>query len=77
MHPYRGGLDDGVSGFLKGTLKGVSGVIIKPISGVLDATAKTAEALTSIFTASEDKSREVRMRMPRILYEKTQYFKEI
>ena len=32
---------EGVEGLLKGTLKGVSGLIIKPITGTLDATAKT------------------------------------
>lgn len=54
MHPYNGSVDEGVTGFLKGTLKGVSGVIMKPLSGALDATAKTAEGLTSIFTVYED-----------------------
>lgn len=77
MHPYKGSIDEGVTGFFKGTLKGFSGVITKPLSGILDATAKTAEGLTSVFTVYEERSRDQRMRLPRILYEKTQYFKEI
>jgi hypothetical protein len=29
-------------GFLLGSLKGITGLVIKPVSGIIDATTKTA-----------------------------------
>ena len=49
MHPYQGVKNEGFTGLIKGTLKGISGIITKPISGALDATAKAAEGLISVF----------------------------
>jgi vacuolar protein sorting-associated protein 13A/C len=40
--PYRGACEDGVTGFVGGMFKGVTGVVTKPLAGVLDATAKAA-----------------------------------
>ena len=40
--PYEEAKRDGVFGFFKGAFLGISGLVTKPVSGVLDATAKTA-----------------------------------
>jgi vacuolar protein sorting-associated protein 13A/C len=34
-----------LKGFFKGGLKGITGLIVKPVSGVIDATSKTAEGI--------------------------------
>ena len=36
---------NGAEGFFKGAFSGVVGFIIKPITGVIDMTAKTAEGI--------------------------------
>jgi vacuolar protein sorting-associated protein 13A/C len=35
----------GFTGFFKGTAQGIAGLVIKPVTGVLDATSKTAEGI--------------------------------
>lgn len=44
--PYQGMKEDGFFGALKGSLKGLAGLITKPLTGIIDATSKTAEGLT-------------------------------
>mmetsp|Transcript_17068 Transcript_17068/g.26373 ORF Transcript_17068/g.26373 Transcript_17068/m.26373 type:complete len:94 (-) Transcript_17068:603-884(-) len=39
----KGARREGVKGFMKGTFKGIRGVIVKPISGTLDFVMKTTE----------------------------------
>jgi vacuolar protein sorting-associated protein 13A/C len=41
--PIRGARTGGVKGLMKGTLKGLGGVVVKPISGGLDFIMKTSE----------------------------------
>lgn len=48
-------VEDGVSGFFIGTFKGITGIMTKPISGLFDATAKTAESITNTVTVFEEK----------------------
>lgn len=36
---------DGLPGFFLGGLKGITGLVIKPVSGIIDATTKTAEGI--------------------------------
>ena len=39
-----------IKGVLKGIIKGVTGIIIKPLTGTLDATAKTTEGIKNTIT---------------------------
>lgn len=45
--PYKGAKKHGVTGFAKGAVKGLLGVGIKPVVGVLDLMSKTTEGLQS------------------------------
>lgn len=44
-----------MTGFIKGTIKGISGLVVKPVSGVLDASAKAAETVAITATHFDDK----------------------
>ena len=35
----------GFTGFLKGTVKGIAGLVVKPVTGIIDATSKTSEGI--------------------------------
>ncbi|CAD8164451.1 unnamed protein product [Paramecium pentaurelia] len=74
--PYQETQKDGIKGFVKGTLKGLSGLVVKPIAGVLDASAKAAEGVVSTATHFDDKPNDTRIRFPRIFYEKSKYFQK-
>lgn len=69
MQPYKGGVEAGVIGFIKGTALGLSGLVIKPVSGVLDAASKTAEGISNTCTYFDDKPRDTWMRAPRLFYD--------
>lgn len=58
-----------------GTVKGLTGAIVKPITGILDATSKTAEGFSNMVTHFDDKSNDKRMRNPRVFYDFMEYFK--
>ena len=55
-------------GFFKGTAKGVAGVVIKPVTGVVDFASKTTEGLKNTALYLEDKPNENRIRYPRVFY---------
>jgi vacuolar protein sorting-associated protein 13A/C len=74
MQPIRETEKEGLIGFVKGTAKGITGLVIKPITGILDASAKTAESISNTATHFDDKCCEIRMRLPRVFYEKSRYF---
>ena len=42
MDPLEGAERKGIAGFFLGAAKGVSGLVLKPVSGIIDATTKTA-----------------------------------
>ena len=65
----------GAKGIFTGAFKGISGLIVKPVAGVLDATAKTAEGLKVTALLFDDKPNEERLRVPRAFYEKEGYIK--
>lgn len=44
------------------------GVVAKPLSGILDATAKTAESISNTVTILDDKPSQKRVRFPRVFY---------
>lgn len=66
--PFEGAKKDGVKGFFKGTLQGISGLIIKPVAGLLDAAAKTTEGIKNTVTYFDDKPNETRDRNIRPVY---------
>jgi vacuolar protein sorting-associated protein 13A/C len=76
LQPIEEAKKNGVIGLFKGTGKGLAGLIIKPIAGVLDATAKTAEGISKSATYLDDKEINLRSRIPRVFYDKCRYFKE-
>ena len=43
-----GARQEGVKGFVKGSVRGLSGVLIKPVSGALDLLMKTTEGAHSM-----------------------------
>jgi vacuolar protein sorting-associated protein 13A/C len=48
-----------MSGFINGIGLGVSGLVVKPMTGIMDATSKTAEGLKNTATHFEDKPYDV------------------
>lgn len=66
---------DKYTGLLKGSIQGVASFIIKPIGGVFDATAKTAEGLKNGATYYDDKPNVERYRFARAFYEEERYIK--
>lgn len=61
-------------GLLKGAAKGITGFVVKPITGILDASSKTAESISNTATHFDDKALGDRIRIPRVFYEKSRYF---
>jgi vacuolar protein sorting-associated protein 13A/C len=55
MQPYENTKTEGVIGFFKGTAKGLAGLVIKPVTGVIDFASKTTEGLKNTALYLEDK----------------------
>lgn len=74
VKPYEGIKEEknGFKGFGKGLLKGLAGVVIKPVSGVFDLVSKTTEGIKN--TVKEDKVMN-RDRLPRPFYGKFKLIK--
>lgn len=64
--PIKGAKKEGVSGFLKGAFNGLTGLFIKPMTGIIDATSKTAEGLKN--NLSYENMVECRARYIRVFY---------
>ena len=73
--PYKGAESDGVEGFFKGISKGLAGVVIKPVVGVIDFASRTAEGVKNTATYFDDKASELRIRPPRVFYQRDQIYK--
>lgn len=58
---------------MKGTLKGLTGLVIKPVTGILDATSKTAEGVKNTAIHPNDRPNEDRLRHPRPFYSLNRY----
>lgn len=63
-------------GFFKGVAQGITGVVVKPVTGVIDFASKTTEGLKNTALYLEDKPNENRIRYPRVLYTETGIVKE-
>ena len=75
MKPLEGAKKEGVKGFLKGAWKGVSGLIVKPLTGVLDAASKTSEGIKNTATRDDEKPNQNRERFPRPFYGIEQFYR--
>lgn len=62
MQPLEGSKRSGTLGFIKGTAKGVTGVIVKPMSGVLDFFSLTSEGLKNSTKKEEELALNKRLR---------------
>ena len=45
LQPYENARKDGVLGFMKGAAKGVAGLVVKPVTGIIDFASKTTEGI--------------------------------
>ncbi|KYK63817.1 vacuolar protein sorting-associated protein, partial [Toxoplasma gondii TgCatPRC2] len=63
--PMKGATEEGVEGLLKGAGKGLLGLVVKPLTGVLDFAQKTAEGIKEL--SQVDPARRTRRRLPRLL----------
>lgn len=51
-----------------GVFSGAIGVIVKPVTGVLDALVKTSDGLRCLALGHEDRANTQRIRIPRVFY---------
>jgi len=73
--PLVQGKAEGFKGALKGIIKGLVGLVLKPIGGTFDAIAKTAEGIKNTAIYFNDKPNEKRLRSPRAFYSHENYYK--
>ena len=67
-------MKDGVEGFMKGMVVGAKGLVIKPVTGVLDGFSKLTQGVSNTF--DEDSSMKmIKGRMPRSFYGKERIYK--
>ena len=63
-NPIKGAKKEGMKGFMKGTYKGVSGLIVKPISGTLDFFSKTSEGIKNTAATKQKQVEKIRVMRP-------------
>jgi vacuolar protein sorting-associated protein 13A/C len=56
-------------------MKGLAGLVVKPVVGVMDFTSKTAEGIKNTANFFDDKPNEKRYRPPRVFYGTEQYYR--
>ncbi|CAG9335335.1 VPS13_2 [Blepharisma stoltei] len=66
--PYKGYKKNKVKGMIKGGVRGLTGLVVKPVAGMLDAASKTAEGVKNTANAFEKVSVYNRARAPRPFY---------
>lgn len=76
MQPIENARKEGALGFVKGAAKGLAGLVIKPVTGIIDFASKTTEGIKNNALIFEDKARESRMRYPRVFYTECLILKE-
>jgi hypothetical protein len=55
LEPIRGGQQEGGTGFIKGVGKGLTGLVLKPLSGILQLGSKTVEGIATTPLTIADK----------------------
>lgn len=73
--PVRGAKEEGVKGFFKGTVKGIAGLVTKPVAGVLDLASQTTAGIKAETIRQEDRANEEKERLPRVFYGKEKFFR--
>lgn len=73
--PYNGAKKFGKFACMVGAVKGLCGVILKPVSGTFDALAKISEGISNFVDRLDEKPNKNRKRLPRIFYDKEQFYK--
>ena len=63
--PIESAQKEGVKGFFKGLAKGTVGVVVKPVSGILDAASSVARGASTSVMRMKSKNR---VRLPRVFY---------
>ncbi len=76
MQPIENAKKEGALGFFKGAAKGLAGLVIKPVTGIIDFASKTTEGIKNNVLIFEDKPNETRMRHPRVFYTECFILKE-
>ena len=61
---------------MKGTFQGITGLVVKPVTGLLDATSKVGEGIKNTATSLDDKPNSIWERDPRVFYDKEQFFSD-
>ena len=75
LKPFQGASQNGVKGFLKGSYQAVSGIFVKPLTGLLDAASKTAEGIRYASNLNNEIDLMRRIRLPRVFYGKEKFLK--
>ena len=60
---------------MKGTVQGVTGLVAKPITGILDAASKTSEGIKNTAQFFDEKPSDNKLRYPRAFYGRDKYYK--
>ena len=74
-HPMDGYQKSGLLGGITGSLKGIAGLVTKPISGTFEGISKVSEGIKNTALMFEDGPNSKRVRPPRIFYSELNYFK--
>lgn len=53
-----------MKGFFKGALKGLTGLVVKPLSGTLDLFSKTSEGFKNMVSSSDREVKKIRIHRP-------------
>lgn len=67
-HPMEGYETNGVTGGLTGTLKGIAGLVTKPISGTFEGISKFSEGIKNTALLFQDGPNSRRARPPRVFF---------
>ena len=74
--PLRGAKEGGFFGLFKGIGKGLVGLVVKPVTGILDLASHTTEGIKNTVTYFDDRANEEKKRKPRAFYARERYFKK-
>lgn len=66
--PIKGFKKDKFEGMMIGGLKGVSGLVVKPIAGALDMVSRSAEGIKNTANIFDKTTQYKKMRLPRVIY---------
>ena len=66
--PVKGYKKDKIAGMLIGSVRGLSGLVVKPVAGVLDVASKAAEGIKNTAGSSNYFGKSERIRPPRVFY---------